>query len=183
MTGHSMSFSGSGIALAIAIPLSAPLTSQGQSKFDLYFSISETTDYSLSGVLSESGHPDSAAIVRLSVVGGDVINEVTSSAHSTDTFDLSGTLPAGNYRLYAEATGRGRTGPLVLLSEGNATCDLEFSTSVEFFDPADWNQDRFVNTADFFQFILDFQVDDADFNHSGETNSEDLFDFLMAFNR
>lgn len=183
MDGYTMSFIGSGAATAVAIPLSAPLMAQGQSKFDVYFSISEPTRYRLSGSVGELGHADSQAVVRLSLVGGGVINEVVSRANSTDSFDLSGTLEPGNYRLYAEAMGRGRTTPLLLLSTGASTCSLVFDAGTELFDPADWNQDRLVNTDDFFDFIVDFAAGNADFDHSGVTDTQDLFGFLNAFNR
>lgn len=183
MDGSSMRFNGAGTATAIAIPLSPPLTSLGQSKFDLYFSITEPTDYTLSGMVSESGHADSQAVVRLSLVGGGIINEEISSAGSPRAFELSGTLAPGNYRLYAEANGRGRTAPLVLISNGNAACSFEFNAGSEFFDPADWNQDRAIDTQDFFAFMTDFMNENADFDRSGETNSVDLFGFLSAFQR
>ncbi len=183
MDGFSMRFNGNGSGTAVAVPLSSPLTSQGQSKFDLYFSVTEETEYSLRGVVGELGHSDSQALVRLSIVGGAVVNEAVSATNSTGDFDLSGTLPPGNYRLYAEATGRGRTGPILLVSSGGATCTLEFNADSEIFDPADWNRDRLVNTNDFFQFVIDFQDGNADFDHSGATNSQDWFGFLSAFNR
>jgi hypothetical protein len=183
MDGFSMRFNGNGSGTALAIPLSSPLTSQGQSKFDLYFSVGEETEYSISGLLSELGHTDSQAVVRLSVVGGAVVNEVVSDANSAEEFDIAGTLPPGNYRLYAEATGRGRTGPILLVSSGSATCSVEFNVDTEIFDPADWNRDRLVNTNDFFQFVIDFQGGAADFDRSGNTDSQDWFGFLSAFNR
>jgi hypothetical protein len=183
MDGSTMAYVGSGTGTAIAVPLSAPLMAQGQSKFDLYFSISEPTEYHLWGTVGELGHADSQAVVRLSVVGGGVINEAISRANATDAFDLSGTLQPGNYRLYAEAMGRGRTTPLLLLSTGSSSCSVVFDAGTEIFDPADWNLDRLVNTADFFDFVTDFAADNADFDHSGETDSQDLFGFLNAFNR
>lgn len=183
MDGASMRFTGTGAGTALAIPLSAPLTSQGHSKFDLYFTVTEATEYSLSGTVSELGHHESIAIVRLAAVGGAVVNQAESSTNSHTPFQLSGTLAPGNYRLYAEATGKARTGPILLVSTGTAECEFEFSASMEIFDPADWNQDRLVNSDDFFNFVIDFHDNNADFNHSGETNSVDWFDFLAAFHR
>lgn len=183
MSGSTMSFSGNGAGTAIAVPLSAPLTSQGQSKFDLYFTIDVTTEYRLSGVVAESGHQDSVSTVRLAVLGGANVQFIQSSPNSSTPFDVSGTLPPGNYRLYAEATGRGRTGPLLLVSNGTASCSLEFSASNELFHPADWNRDGAVNTADFFDFLIDFNAGDADFDRNSVTDSADLFGFLVEFNR
>jgi hypothetical protein len=183
MDGFSMRFSGDGAGTAVAVPLSSPLTSQGQSKFDLYFSVNEQTEYALHAVIGELGHADSQAVVRLSVVGGPVVDELVSSPNSADEFNLTGTLAPGNYRLYAEATGRGRTGPIVLVSSGTATCTVEFTADSEIFDPADWNGDRLVNTSDFFEFVVDFDGGEADFDRSGNTDSQDWFGFLSAFNR
>jgi uncharacterized membrane protein len=47
--------------------------------------------------------------------------------------------------------------------------------------PANWNCDDAVNSADFFDFLIDFFDGDADFNSSGATDSQDFFDFLTAF--
>jgi hypothetical protein len=47
--------------------------------------------------------------------------------------------------------------------------------------PAEWNDDRSVNSMDFFDFLDDFFVGDADFNADMVTNSQDFFDYLVAF--
>lgn len=49
--------------------------------------------------------------------------------------------------------------------------------------PADHNNDGFINSQDFFHFLVDFFAADplADFNHDGFVNSQDYFDFLAAF--
>jgi hypothetical protein len=181
MSTRAMTFVGSGSGTAIAVPLSAPLTSQGQSKFDLYFVVSTPTEYRLTGVLSESGHPDSLSQVRLAVVGGGNVQLVQSAANTSTPFDISGTLQPGSYRLLAEATGRGRTGPLVLISTGNASCAVEFVANIEIQLPADWNHDGQIDTQDFFDFLADFQAGDADFDRNGVTDSADLFAFIIAF--
>lgn len=46
---------------------------------------------------------------------------------------------------------------------------------------SDWNNDTFINSQDFFDFISDFFSGTADINTSGFTDSQDLFDFLVAF--
>ena len=181
MTGTTMAFNGNAEGTAISVPLSAPLTSQGQSKFDLYFTVDEPTEYRLTGIIAETGHQDSAASVRLSVVGGGDLEFAESSTNSSRPVDFSGTLQPGSYRFYAEATGRGRTGPLLLVSHGTATCAVEFSAGVQLFHPADWNQDGVRNTRDFFDFLSDFHAGDADFNRDDVTNTVDFFEFITAF--
>lgn len=46
---------------------------------------------------------------------------------------------------------------------------------------ADFNEDGFVNSGDFFDFLLGFFALDADFNDDGVTNSQDFYDFLTQF--
>jgi hypothetical protein len=48
---------------------------------------------------------------------------------------------------------------------------------------ADFNQDSFVNTQDFFDFLAVFisYLPTADFNHDTFINSQDFFDFMTAF--
>ncbi|MBC7771695.1 MAG: hypothetical protein H7210_04295, partial [Pyrinomonadaceae bacterium] len=46
---------------------------------------------------------------------------------------------------------------------------------------ADWNNDGFTDSADFFDFLSAFFASNADFNDSGTTDSQDFFDFLGAF--
>ncbi|MGE4198978.1 MAG: right-handed parallel beta-helix repeat-containing protein, partial [Phycisphaerales bacterium] len=47
--------------------------------------------------------------------------------------------------------------------------------------PADWNRDNVVNSADYFDFLVDLYAGTGDFNGSGMTDSQDFFDFLAAF--
>jgi len=48
---------------------------------------------------------------------------------------------------------------------------------------ADYNHSGAINSADFFDFVIDFfsASPRADFNHSGAIDSQDFFDFLAAF--
>jgi hypothetical protein len=47
--------------------------------------------------------------------------------------------------------------------------------------PCDLDSSGFVNSQDFFDFLLAFFSGNADFNGSGATNSQDFFDFLVCF--
>jgi hypothetical protein len=47
--------------------------------------------------------------------------------------------------------------------------------------PAEWNDDRSVNSQDFFDFLDALFAGVADFNTDGVTNSQDFFDYLGAF--
>lgn len=47
--------------------------------------------------------------------------------------------------------------------------------------PCDINDDNFLNTQDFFDFLVGFFGNDADFNMDSFTNSQDFFDFLTCF--
>lgn len=44
-----------------------------------------------------------------------------------------------------------------------------------------WNADAFVDSADFFAFLVDFFAGNADLNCSGDTTSDDFFQFLTCF--
>ncbi|MBC7772493.1 MAG: hypothetical protein H7210_08375 [Pyrinomonadaceae bacterium] len=47
--------------------------------------------------------------------------------------------------------------------------------------PCNWNQDAFLNSQDFFDFLSAFFANNADYNTDGFTNSQDFFDFLSCF--
>jgi len=47
--------------------------------------------------------------------------------------------------------------------------------------PCDWNHDTFLNSQDFFDFLVALFNNNADFNNDGITNSQDFFDFLTCF--
>jgi len=47
--------------------------------------------------------------------------------------------------------------------------------------PCNWNNDAFVNSQDFFDFLTGFFANNADYNNDGFTNSQDFFDFLTCF--
>jgi hypothetical protein len=129
MDGVSASFEATSHATIMAGLMSNPLLAQAQSKFDLYFTITEAVAYELEGQVSETLHPDSLAVLRLSLVGGDEIGAATSGQDSTRSFQMSGILEPGTYRLYAEALGKCRTLPMTVFAEGGASCRMSFSAS------------------------------------------------------
>lgn len=135
MDGTSATFEANSHATLIADLMSNPLLAQAQSKFDLYFTIAEPMEYSLAGEVSETLHSDSMAVVRLSLVGGSEIESVVSGQDSVRTFQMTGILQPGTYRLYAEALGKCRTLPMMVFAEGAASCRMEFTAGAAPVDP------------------------------------------------
>ena len=129
MDGSSASYVGWADAAIIAGLLSNPQTAQAQSKYDTFFTLAAPVHYELAGHVGENGHADSMAMVRLTNMDGDIIELITSVADTTTTFSRSGTLPAGMYRLYAETLGKCRTISPQLVSQGGATCEMEFAVA------------------------------------------------------
>lgn len=183
MDGVSVTFDGSGTTLAIATPLSNSLQALAQSKLDLFFTIEAPTRYALLGSVAEAGCPDSFSRVVLSqyATGNPVIQSVTTGPDGGAEFSWSGTLEPGMYRLEAEATARSRTVSPVLLSEGAASCTMEFRTAPAVECPSDWDRDGAVGSPDAFAFLVDFFGAGADFNTDGQTDSVDFFGFMAAF--
>lgn len=122
-------FSASSDAIIMAGILSGPQSAQSQSKFDVYFTIDASVDYTISGSLLESDHADSFAKVRLTTLAGAVLQNVSSSTDSSRTFHLAGTLEPGTYRLYAEALGKCRTSAPMVFAHGSARCEMTFSAT------------------------------------------------------
>lgn len=135
LDAYGMSFVASSEATVLASPLSSPLMSQSQAKYDMWFTIDAPIDYHLQGRVSESNHPDSMATVRLTDLNGNIIERVTSSPGLSRSFDLTGRLQPGTYRLYAESLGKCRTAGLVIVAEGQAHCTMEFSAVEVIEDP------------------------------------------------
>lgn len=127
LDGSSASYVGWAESAIIAGLLSNPQTAQAQSKYDMWFTLAGPVEYELTGEVSEGGHSDSLAFVRLTNLEGDVIELVSSTADSSTAFHRSGTLPAGMYRLYVEVLGKCRTLPPLLVSQGEAACTMGFA--------------------------------------------------------
>src|SRR5688572_10399691 len=183
LDGVSVIFEGSGTTLTIATPLSNSLQALAQSKLDLFFNVETPARYVLFGRASEGGCPDSFARVVLSeyATGNPVLQSITTGADGVAEFSWSGTLEPGMYRLEAEATARSRTVSPVLLSEGVASCVMEFRTAPAVECSSDWDGDGAVASQDAFAFLEDFFGAGADFNTDGRTDSTDFFAFLTAF--
>lgn len=73
------------------------------------------------------------------------------------------------------------TAPIFYQKENPLGVPAQLHLVVELVSPADWNNDGFVNSQDFFDFLAAFFAGSADFNADGFTNSQDFFDFLSAF--
>ncbi|MGE3108149.1 MAG: choice-of-anchor tandem repeat NxxGxxAF-containing protein [Phycisphaerales bacterium] len=77
--------------------------------------------------------------------------------------------PDGNFIFLARLSGGATALLAVPLPVGQLGC------------PSDWNNDQFINSQDFFDFLVDLFDSAADINYSGTTDSQDFFDFLTAF--
>ncbi len=58
-----------------------------------------------------------------------MIENLASTIDATRTFQVSGILQPGTYRLYGESLGKCRTVPMQLIAEGSATCRVEFTAA------------------------------------------------------
>ncbi len=175
----SMTMSGEGDAFVTG---SGPNTLNAQclSQFDVRFSCDVDTPYHLVGVIAESGHPNSFADVRLSLVGGPVLHSMVTTTNTTMTVAFDGVLSPGVYSLIVRAQARAVGFPGQTES-GHAMCVMTLSTPVTEPCGLDWNKDGTVDSSDFLGFITDFLSGDADFNQDGETNSVDFFEYLERF--
>lgn len=129
LAGTSAMFEAQSNATIVAGLLSNPLQTQSQAKFDMWFTVAERVEYAMHGEVTENGHLDSMAVVRLFNIDGDMIENIVSSADSSRAFNVSGILQPGTYRLYGESLGKCRTLPLQLIAEGTAACRMSFSVT------------------------------------------------------
>lgn len=127
MDTHSVSYTGTATAVIIAGVASLQQHAQSQALLDVWFTIDVAVDYRLHGEVNESGDAESAALVRLTALNGDVLEEIISARESSRTFERAGTLQPGTYRLYAAATGACRTFPATVYAQGDASCEMEFT--------------------------------------------------------
>lgn len=156
------------------------LNAQCNSLFDVRFTCAAVTPYRLAGLISESGHPQSIAEVRLSIAGGAAIHSVVSATDTSTPISFEGVLQPGTYVLVARAQGRAVGFPGQTQS-GEAMCMITLSTPVAKPCELDWNGDEMIDSGDFLGFVEDFLNGDADYNGDGETNSADFFEFLERF--
>jgi hypothetical protein len=178
MNGESMSLTAAAHATVTGQP-SSHLFAQGQTTFNILFSLSTPAAYSLSGSVSQTGNPQSNAQVTLTDESGHQIESIASTPNNPDFFNRQGELAPGNYRVEATVLGRAQTpGPL---SSGDALCFLLLSVTPSDGCPADWNRDGIVDTQDFYAFLADFLAGNADFDHSGSTDVQDFLAFLLSF--
>ncbi|HMB71184.1 MAG TPA: T9SS type A sorting domain-containing protein [bacterium] len=76
--------------------------SSGRSTFDVRFTLTEDADYTISGFAEE--FDGGTTLVRLSGPSGNV-EYFPAPSNNTLTFDTQGTLPAGDYQLFAQTSG------------------------------------------------------------------------------
>jgi len=83
--------------------------------------------------------------------------------------DLAGLTPGADYYVQIDGYQGDRGVGTLLIEVGMERC------------PCDWNNDRVLNSQDFFAFLGGFFNGQGDFNGDGTTTSQDFFDFLACF--
>jgi hypothetical protein len=173
-------FMASSAFAAVNTTIGSATSAQGRSTFDVWFTSSIEVPIHLSAAIGESGYATSRANVTLTTWAGDVVFTHVSPDDGSDSFSDDFILPAGNYRLLAEAFARVRIPPGSTV-DASAMCSFLFEVSRQQHCLSDLNEDGVANSADFFMFITRFFSDDADFNRDGRTSSEDFFVYMLDY--
>lgn len=104
-----------------------------------------------------------------------VVNGVMTDLRD-HTDELNEGLPDGQGLNNPASFGTDGYGELYLIERGGRILKLASQ-----FAPADWNTDSLVNSADFFDFLVDFFNLDADLTGDHVTTSADFFEYLTLF--
>jgi len=169
-----------GASATVYSSIDSALTAQGQAKFDVWFTSSVEAPVHFCCALGESGYITSVARVTLTTWAGATVFNYSSEDQASRTFSSDFTLPAGNYRMVAEATARVRIPPGAT-TDASAMCSFLFEVVQREQCRADLNSDGEVNSLDFFIFLNLFLQGNADFNGDGITGSDDFFVYMRAY--